>query len=160
MIFRESLNSPFGKIVIEAHAGFVTRLGFNVSGVLHLGGMQKSALTTAASQQLSEYFSGKRREFDLPLRAEGTDCQQLIWSVVSGTGYGDKISYVELAKLAGMPTGARAVGSAVGKNPLPIIIPCHRVIRADGKIGGYAFGEVMKSKLLKLEAKNPTHECE
>jgi methylated-DNA-[protein]-cysteine S-methyltransferase len=104
-----------------------------------------------AVAQLREYFDGKRTVFDLPLAPEGTPFQRTVWRTLEEVPYGETISYGELAKRVGNPKASRAVGSANGKNPLPIVIPCHRVIAADGTIGGFGGGLSTKRRLLALE---------
>jgi len=101
--------------------------------------------------QLDEYFAGKRRTFELPLSPEGTPFQQTVWKRLQEIPYGQTISYAQLAKAVGNPKACRAVGSANGKNPIPILIPCHRVIASDGGIGGFASGLEHKIQLLNLE---------
>ena len=103
--------------------------------------------------QLDEYFAGKRQAFDLPLSPKGTDFQQTVWKQLQEIPYGQTISYSRLAKAIRHPKACRAVGSANGKNPIAIIIPCHRVIAADGGWGGYASGLEIKKQLLALEKK-------
>ncbi|MBU3690213.1 MAG: cysteine methyltransferase [Acidimicrobiales bacterium mtb01] len=101
--------------------------------------------------QLSEYFAGSRREFDLPLEPEGTPFQRDVWRVLEGIAYGETISYGEEARRLGDAKKSRAVGSANGRNPLPIVIPCHRVIGADGSLTGYSGGMEKKVWLLNHE---------
>lgn len=101
--------------------------------------------------QLAEYFDGKRREFDLPLAPEGTPFQQRVWRALLDIPYGETISYGELAVRIGRRSASRAVGLANGSNPLPIVIPCHRVIGANGKLTGYGGGLPIKERLLALE---------
>lgn len=103
-------------------------------------------------EQLREYFAGQRREFDLPLAVEGTQFQQTVWRALQEIPYGETISYGELARRVGNPKASRAAGSANGKNRIPIVIPCHRVIAAGGKLGGFGGGLPVKQALLKLEA--------
>ena len=104
-----------------------------------------------AVQQLREYFAGTRRKFTVPLDLEGTEFQQQAWAAMCGIRYGDTLSYAQQAKAIGKPKAVRAVGSANGANPVPIIVPCHRVIASDGSLGGYALGLTMKRYLLALE---------
>lgn len=104
-----------------------------------------------AVRQLREYFAGKRTEFDLPLAPEGTAFQKSVWRRLQEIPYGETISYGELARRVGNPKASRAVGSANGKNKLPIVIPCHRVIAGDNTLGGFGGGLPMKEKLLGLE---------
>jgi methylated-DNA-[protein]-cysteine S-methyltransferase len=104
-------------------------------------------------RQLRAYFAGKLREFDLPLAPEGTEFQRKVWSALERIPYGETLSYGELARRIGNPKASRAVGLANGANPIPIIIPCHRVIGSDGTLTGYGGGLAIKEKLLALEQK-------
>jgi len=106
---------------------------------------------TEALKQLNEYFAGVRKEFKLPLDLNGTPFQLRVWETVSRIPYGEVRSYRLVAEEAGFPNAYRAVGNAVGGNPVTIIIPCHRVVRSDGTLGGYGGGEDLKKKLLTLE---------
>lgn len=106
-----------------------------------------------AVRQLREYFSGRRQDFDLPLALQGTDFQRKVWRKLQEIPYGETISYGELAKRVGSPKASRAVGSANGKNRIPIVIPCHRVIAGDGGLGGFGGGLTTKEKLLAIEGK-------
>jgi len=103
-------------------------------------------------QQLEEYFRGERREFDLPLAPEGTEFQQRVWQSLLGIRYGTTTSYGALANSLGNPKASRAVGLANGSNPIPIVIPCHRVIGANGTLTGFGGGLPVKSALLELES--------
>jgi methylated-DNA-[protein]-cysteine S-methyltransferase len=102
--------------------------------------------------QLKEYFAGERTDFDLPLDIRGTPFQQQVWSMLAEIPYGATWSYAELARRIGAPTAFRAVGAANGQNPLPIVLPCHRVVGSNGKLVGYGGGMDRKSTLLQLEA--------
>jgi methylated-DNA-[protein]-cysteine S-methyltransferase len=102
--------------------------------------------------QLDEYFRGLRRSFDLPLRPEGTPFQKRVWEMTSAIPYGETKTYAEVAKAVGVGRAARAVGAALSANPIPILIPCHRVVRSDGSPGGYAPDPRIKGMLLKFEA--------
>ena len=110
----------------------------------------------AETMQLDEYFKGQRTEFDLELNLRGTDFQLRVWQKLSAIPYGKTISYGGLATLIKTPGGMRAVGAANGQNPIPIIVPCHRVIAADGSLGGYTGGLDIKRKLLDLEQQKYT----
>ncbi len=103
------------------------------------------------TRQLRAYFAGELEEFDLPLAPEGTQFQQTVWNELCNIPYGETISYGELAKRIGNPKASRAVGLANGSNPIPIVIPCHRVIGSNGKLTGYGGGLPIKEKLLALE---------
>jgi methylated-DNA-[protein]-cysteine S-methyltransferase len=104
-----------------------------------------------AVRQLREYFTGRRTEFDFPMQPQGTPFQLAVWKCLTEIPYGETISYGELAKRVGNPKAARAVGAANGANPLPIVVPCHRVIGANGKLTGFGGGLPTKEKLLALE---------
>jgi methylated-DNA-[protein]-cysteine S-methyltransferase len=108
------------------------------------------ALRTAVAQ-LREYFAGRRRSFDLPLECRGTAFQCAVWQQLRSIPFGETISYSELARRVGRPQGSRAVAQANSRNPLPIVVPCHRVIAADGSPGGFSGGLPAKLKLLALE---------
>jgi methylated-DNA-[protein]-cysteine S-methyltransferase len=105
----------------------------------------------AVVRQLQEYFDGERRSFDLPLAPQGTAFQQSVWRELQRIPYGQTVSYGELARRIGRPRACRAVGLATGANPLPIIVPCHRVIGADGSLTGFGGGLPIKRQLLALE---------
>ena len=102
-------------------------------------------------RQLNTYFSGEREDFDLPLAPEGTPFQQTVWTRLCEIPYGETVSYGEIARKIGKPQASRAVGLANGSNPIPIVIPCHRVIGSNGKLTGYGGGLPIKEKLLALE---------
>ena len=105
----------------------------------------------ACGMQLAEYFAGKRTEFDLPLAPQGSDFQQRVWREIARVPYGKTISYGELAARAGAPGQARAAGAATGRNPVSLVIPCHRIVGSDGSLTGYAGGLERKRELLELE---------
>jgi methylated-DNA-[protein]-cysteine S-methyltransferase len=105
-----------------------------------------------AKRQLAEYFAGKRRDFDLELDPAGSSFQKRVWSAISRVPYGETITYGELARRSGFPAGARAAGAATGRNPIGIIVPCHRIVGANGSLTGYAAGLPRKRALLALEA--------
>ena len=115
------------------------------------GASEPGALVTDAARQLDEYFSGRRRQFDLPLDLEGTEFQQRVWKSVSAIPYGQTRSYAQIATTIGSPKAVRAVGAANGANPVVIIVPCHRVIASGGGLGGYGGGLELKRRLLALE---------
>lgn len=108
-----------------------------------------------ATLELSEYLAGERTRFEVPLCPEGTPFQQKVWRQLRRIPYGKTVSYRAIAERLGQPGASRAVGTANGRNPLTIIVPCHRVIAADGTLGGYSGGLPKKSKLLALEASGP-----
>jgi len=104
-----------------------------------------------AARQLAEYFAGQRTEFDVPLSLEGTPFQRRVWAALAEIAYGETLSYGGLADRIGRPTAARAVGLANGRNPVSIIVPCHRVVGADGSLTGYGGGLGRKRRLLAFE---------
>lgn len=111
-----------------------------------------------ATTELKEYFAGKRKTFNLPLDLDGTDFQKDVWNQLKKIPYGTTVSYRDIARKIKNPGAVRAVGSANGKNPVCIVIPCHRVIAADGTLGGYTGGTDKKIKLLKIERVEPPTE--
>ena len=113
------------------------------------------AALAEAKLQLEEYFAGDRREFDLPLAARGTEFQCRVWAELRRIPFGETISYGELATRIGKPTASRAVGAANGRNPLPVVVPCHRVIGSDGRLTGFGGGLPTKQALLDLERRAP-----
>lgn len=117
------------------------------------GSAPEIRILARAAGQLSEYFEGKRESFDLPFDVEGTPFQMRVWKTLAKIPYGKTLSYREVARRIRSAKAFRAVGTANGKNPLSIVVPCHRVIAADGSLGGYAGGLATKSKLLELESK-------
>lgn len=104
-----------------------------------------------AKRELAEYFSGKRKRFGVALAPEGTPFQRAVWQGISTVGFGETITYGELARRAGFPGSARAAGAATGRNPIGIIVPCHRIIGSNGSLTGYAGGLERKRALLALE---------
>jgi methylated-DNA-[protein]-cysteine S-methyltransferase len=112
----------------------------------------ENELSRRAARELAEYFAGRRRAFDLPLRPAGTEFQRAVWAALQEVPFGEKTSYGELAEKLGRPAAARAVGGAVGKNPLLVLIPCHRVLGKDGSLTGFSAGLDLKKALLALEA--------
>ena len=111
-------------------------------------------ITNMVCQQLDEYFAGKRQEFDLPLDKQGTEFQESVWLALQEIPYAETCSYQQIAAKINRPKAMRAVGSANGKNPLAIVVPCHRVIASDGSLSGYEYGVDKKSWLLQHEQEN------
>ncbi len=158
--------SPCGEMLLGAYGGALCLCDWPASRVFErnvrrlLSSSGASSLVEGdadvldrAIRQLDEYFAGIRREFELPVLFVGTDFQQMIWSALRDIPYGTTVSYSELAGRVGRPRGVRAVAVAVGANPLSIIVPCHRVVGADGSLTGYAGGLDAKRYLLGLEAR-------
>ncbi|MCL1937929.1 MAG: methylated-DNA--[protein]-cysteine S-methyltransferase [Candidatus Azobacteroides sp.] len=144
-------SSPVGRLKIQVENNAL--IGLRLCDCEETGIPSFHPVIRQTSAQLDEYFGGKRRSFDLPLATQGTLFQQQVWNVLQQIPYGKTISYAQLAERVGHPKACRAVGTANGKNPIAIIIPCHRVINANGQLGGYAYGLEMKKYLLNLEQK-------
>lgn len=149
------LETPIGTLLIAGDASAVLQITFPSRGKAAQAeaGWEQSQRGPIgeAVRQLREYFAGKRTGFDLPLAPRGTEFQRSVWRQLQGIPYGETISYGELARRVGNPKASRAVGSANGANPLPIVIPCHRVIAANGTLGGFGGGLPTKQMLLALE---------
>lgn len=141
---------PQGRMTIVDSGGAVVRIGF---GVLDVEGsaLSPTALTNEAATQLMEYFAGKRRTFSLPLAPKGTPFQKEVWQALSSIPYGQTRSYADIAAQVGRPKAFRAVGMANNRNPIPVVIPCHRVVGSSGDMVGYAYGTKIKRYLLELE---------
>jgi methylated-DNA-[protein]-cysteine S-methyltransferase len=157
---------PTSRLVLETPVGPLVLTGDDESLIgLALPGAEgppagapagpPTGLVHRAADQLSEYFDGRRTTFDLPLAPAGTPFQRSVWFALAEIPYGETITYGDLARAVGRPTAFRAVGQANGANPLPIILPCHRVVAAGGGIGGYGGGLTLKRQLLDLEAGGP-----
>jgi methylated-DNA-[protein]-cysteine S-methyltransferase len=140
--------TPVGTLHIAEESGAITDIRFHpVSDAETL----ETALLKLAAEQLFEYFEGRRYLFELPLNAKGTSFQRTVWNTLIQIPYGETRSYKELAAVAGNAKACRAVGMANNKNPISIVIPCHRVIGANGRLVGYGGGLDIKSTLLELE---------
>ena len=142
--------SPVGILKIEADERAITGVYILINAPEHRL-TSTSPLIKEACRQFDEYFAGERRDFDLPLSPKGTPFQEKVWKQLQEIPYGKTISYAQLAQAIENPKACRAVGSANGKNPVSIIIPCHRVIASGGGLGGYASGLKPKIQLLELE---------
>lgn len=143
------LDSPVGLLRLTASEQGLVRVALHASGPA--GGDAPTGVLADAVRQLREYFEGAREVFDLPLEPEGTPFQREVWAALSAIPFGETTSYSEIATRIGRPDAVRAVGSANGQNPIPIIIPCHRVIGADGSLMGFGGGLPMKKWLLRHE---------
>ncbi len=153
-----SMETPMGVLTIAADEQGIAFIGWNKTEVEKTAKKLKLPLVEATTplldqcmKQLSEYFEGTRQSFSLPLHLNGTEFQLKVWDELQRIPYGTTISYGELAKRAGNPKGSRAVAQANHNNPVCIVVPCHRVINADGSLGGYASGPALKQQLLDLE---------
>lgn len=142
------INSPIGPLTIACNEQGISMISF--SNAKELSREIPKSLKTCV-QQLQEYFSGKRQSFDLKLAPEGTAFQQSVWKELLHIPYGETQTYLDIAKALGDEKLTRAVGNANGKNPIAIVVPCHRVIGSNGKLTGYAGGMKRKQFLLQLE---------
>ena len=151
----QDMPSPVGRLRLIASDSALVGIWFEQGrdAVRHPGGLTEkpSRLLEFARAQLQEYFAAQRREFDLPLDPRGTEFQRRVWQRLLKIPYGETTSYGALASELGDIKASRAVGLANGSNPLPIVIPCHRVIGADGSLTGFGGGLAIKQQLLELE---------
>ena len=149
-----TVDSPVGRLALRSQGGHLTHLVMEDQA--HAtpappGSVRDDGAFAEVVGQLGEYFAGKRTSFDIPMALEGTDFQCRVWSELCSIPYGKTISYGELARRVDNPKASRAVGSANGRNPIAVIVPCHRVIAGDGSLGGYGGGLDRKVVLLELE---------
>lgn len=153
------MDTPIGTLTLAADGHGLLRIDFPPPCQAHVGDDWReggNAVLAEAQRQLQEYFAGKRQRFELPLSPRGTEFQRTVWTTLAAIPYGDTWSYRDLARQIGRPTATRAVGAANGRNPLPIVLPCHRVIGADGSLTGFGGGLPTKRFLLELEGALPT----
>jgi methylated-DNA-[protein]-cysteine S-methyltransferase len=149
--FTIPLDTPVGRLVLESDADVLIGIWLpNETRRARGDGNDAPPVLKDAATQLEEYFAGERTEFQVAMELDGTAFQREVWAELSRIPYGETISYGELARRVGRPKGPRAVGQANGKNPIPIIVPCHRVLASNG-IGGYGGGLPMKRTLLAVE---------
>lgn len=153
-LYFDHLDSPLGRLHLIADDVGLRRICFpherhpRADDTL---GLHAPARLAFARRQLDEYFAGRRRRFDLPLQPIGTPFQRRVWEALASIPYGQTWTYADLARHIGRPGAMRAVGGANGRNPLPIVVPCHRVIGSDGSLTGFAGGVELKARLLALE---------
>lgn len=141
-----------GKVCIGQDGEHITFITYGCSQTFGEGYTpRETPLLAFAARQLDEYFCGKRRTFSLPIAPKGTAFQQQVWEALQQIPYGQTRTYQQIAEVIGAPAACRAVGNANNKNPISIVIPCHRVIGANGKLTGYAGGLDAKARLLELE---------
>jgi methylated-DNA-[protein]-cysteine S-methyltransferase len=156
-VYFSSYESPIGHLLLAASERGVTEITFDYDRSRVNAARAKSdwtesdAALTHCRRELEEYFAGERKEFTVPLDLHGTPFQLRCWNALLEIPYGQTCSYGDLARKVGSPNGFRAVGMANHDNPIPIIVPCHRVITSDRKLGGYGGGLDLKEKLLRLE---------
>ena len=154
-IFHRLHGSPVGPLLLAVSEAGVHAIEFQASRhPVRRDARWEAAhhpLLDEVASQLDAYFAGERRDFDLPLAPEGTAFQQSVWRALSGIPFGETRSYADIASVIGKPNAVRAVGAANGRNPIPIVVPCHRVIGADGTLTGFGGGLPTKRFLLSLE---------
>ena len=153
-LFYDYLDSPIGSLLLAGDGECLVELGFPDGKAARRHQpewVRKPEPFAECKLQLQEYFAGKLREFDIPLAPRGTEFQRQVWDALLSIPYGETVSYGELARQIGRPTASRAVGAANGKNPIPVIIPCHRVIGSSGRLVGFGGGLPTKQQLLALE---------
>ena len=147
-MFRDHYNTPIGSMEIIANDKAVLAISF----VEQTQTVRTNALTELAKTQMLQYFEGSLKEFDIPMQPEGTEFQQRVWQALTTIEYGQTGSYAQIADKINNPKAVRAVGTANGRNPMTIVVPCHRIIGSDGSLTGYASGVERKAWLLNHEA--------
>ncbi len=152
-------HAPIGQLLLVGNGERLSLLGFprgKMQRQHEAGWKQAAAPFRNVAEQLDEYFASERVAFDLPLQPQGTEFQNTVWKALTKIPYGETWSYGQLALHIGKPKASRAVGAANGLNPIPIIIPCHRVISSNGKLTGFGGGLETKEFLLNLESQRQT----
>jgi methylated-DNA-[protein]-cysteine S-methyltransferase len=157
--FLRRVDSPIGRLELTGDGEAVTSLAIERAGHLPHEAVEEhsDSVLERAAEQLVEYFSGTRRDFDLPVKLAGTEFQRSVWAKLGDLEFGEVISYGELGLSTGRATAGRAVGGAVGANPIPIIVPCHRVLASNNRITGYSGGNGIPTKAWLLEHEGIEH---
>lgn len=157
--FLARVPSPLGRLEIGSDGTAITSLSIETAGRLPWEDVAETdaPVLAAARTQLAEYFAGSRTRFDLPLIAVGTPFQEEVWRALQEVPFGAVLSYGELGRITGRDTAGRAIGGAVGANPVPLIIPCHRVLASDGRITGYSAGDGILTKAWLLDHEGIPH---
>jgi methylated-DNA-[protein]-cysteine S-methyltransferase len=160
MHYYDLYESPHGRMLLVADAEGLSGVYFDGQKYLPRVGREwlrdaRHAPLRQAKRELAEYFGAERERFETALAPEGTAFQRSVWKAISTVGFGKTITYAELARRAGVPGSARAAGAATGRNPISIIVPCHRIVGSDGSLTGYAGGLDRKRALLALETAVP-----
>lgn len=151
------LNTPIGELLLAGENEALSMIGFPKGSMRRdpePDWIYNEKPLAKARQQLEEYFAGARKDFDLPLKLNGTEFQVDVLKALLKIPYGETVSYGEIARRIGKPKAVRAVGAANGRNPIPIVVPCHRVIGSSGDLTGFGGGLDTKEALLRLEAEN------
>jgi len=158
-VYLRRTHTPIGRIEVGSDGAAITSLSIERSGTLPYDGRRESttAVLDTAITQLEEYFLGRRRRFEVPVSTAGTDFQSAVWAGLQDLAWGEVASYGSLGLATGRATAGRAVGGAVGANPIPLLIPCHRVLAGDRRITGYSAGNGVATKLWLLEHEGIEH---
>ena len=153
------IDSPIGRIEVTSDGEAITSLSIERAGALPLDEVpeRSNPVLDRAVEQLREYFAGTRTDFDLPVSLAGTEFQKAVWNELVELPFGGVVSYGEIGSATGRATAGRAVGGAVGANPIPIIVPCHRVLASDGRITGYSGGNGIPTKVWLLDHEGIAH---
>ncbi|MGB5331393.1 MAG: methylated-DNA--[protein]-cysteine S-methyltransferase [Woeseiaceae bacterium] len=157
MMYYCYLDTPIGELLLAGEDGALAMIGFPKGSMRRdpeADWIYNEKPLATARQQLEEYFAGARKDFDLPLTLAGTEFQVSVLKALLEIPYGETVSYGDIAKRIGRPRAVRAVGAANGRNPIPIVVPCHRVIGSSGDLTGFGGGLDTKEALLRLEAEN------
>jgi len=147
-LYYDNYQTPLGKMEITANQQAVLSIHF----VEQTKKVKPNAITEAAKTQMLQYFAGDLEQFDMPMEPYGTDFQKQVWHALTSVDYGETCCYSDIANIISNPKAVRAVGAANGKNPMTIVVPCHRIIGRDGSLTGYASGMDKKAWLLNHEA--------
>lgn len=146
------LDTPIGKLRLVSNGKALVKIEFEgYHSIAAADQAMSDPVLEACAGQLREYFTGTRDHFELPLEPRGTDFQRAVWAALAAIPHGELRSYRDIAVAIDRPTAVRAVGAANGRNPLPVVVPCHRVIGSDGSLTGFAGGLGIKRQLLELE---------
>jgi len=148
----KTIQSPIGDLTIIAEGEFITHIFFDCEAVDGKYNRQDTPVLLSAAKQIKEYFAGTRKTFDIPIKPSGAPFHKKVWEVMlAGVPFGTTASYSDIAKLAGNQKAVRAVGAANNRNPIPIVIPCHRIVGKSGALTGFRAGLDVKEKLLEFE---------
>lgn len=153
MIYRDQLSTPLGTLTLEATDRGLSSVRFPNRAGPYAGRSPDHPALSQAKRELTDYFAGQLKQFSVPLDCQGTDFQKSVWEAITYIPYGETVSYAYIARAIGRPKSARPTGGAVGANPLPIIVPCHRVIGSDQTLTGFTGGLNIKIALLELEGR-------
>lgn len=152
-LFCDTLDTPVGTLTLEASERGLSSIRFPNQPKSIAGRLTSNNVIKLAKQELTAYFASELKEFSLPLDWHGTAFQESVWRALTAIPFGEAVSYADIARAIGRPQSARPTGGAVGRNPLPIIVPCHRVIGSDHTLTGFTGGLDIKVALLELEGR-------